>query len=235
MLNSIAALTRPHLPSPSVASLSHSGIGLFRALNLLFIHSPGVTTDVHYSDLDRLDGSVQTKDEIEFRLWKLIKLLQPYLTHFKPLKHRTTSNAESQHALDTIPITNPNPLPLLTPRPSPIAFHSSNPHFSSLPPNNQIHHFHLNNPPLPSPTTPRTPQMALAMPPMRPHLPPRHHAPLPRRRALLLRRRPCHQARSQNWAESHAEEQSLRERVRLPGLAELGRLEKGCRGAEGCC
>ena len=51
---------------------------LFRSLrsasgffaDFLFIHSPGVTTDVHYINIDRLDGSVQKEGETGFRLCK---------------------------------------------------------------------------------------------------------------------------------------------------------------------
>lgn len=77
MLNSIAALTKSHLP---LLLFSYRSVfGFLRALDFPFVHSPGVTIDVHYLDIDSLDNSVQQKGETGFRLWKLILVIQLYL------------------------------------------------------------------------------------------------------------------------------------------------------------
>lgn len=177
MLNSIAALTRSHLfPSPAFLSFCHR---LSRAFELS-LHT------LTWSDYRRsLHRYWRTRRFCANERRSRISSLEAYtvitttLGAVKPPRYQNIPDSE-KHAVNIIPITNDHPVPLLPSRPSTLALHSSNPHLSFLPPNNQTHHFRLENPPLPPSTTPRTPQMALAMPPMCPHLPPRHHAPLPR-------------------------------------------------------
>ena len=135
MLNSIAALTRPHLP-PSAVFLPFRH-RLSRASNFLFIHSPGVTTDIHYLDIDSLNDFVQKKGETGFRLWKLILLTRPYSalsSHQDTKPEKPCDRHYPYHPLPppSAPPTSPSPL-----LPSPPKFPSP------LPPARQP------NPPLP--------------------------------------------------------------------------------------